>query len=314
MGVIPLKTLANGFGWCNGEKEPQRIEGNMPPLQGTADGQNAIAVDGTTTGDQALAGVRGTNESGAGVIGESRGTDPNQLGVGVHGKAIGTGVFGESEGWMGVFGTSKSTTGGAGVMGQALGAGVIGDSETWMGVYGTSKSTTGGAGVMGEHTAGGNAGFFKGNVVISADLVVEGDIQLTGADLAEQFEVDGGAVADPGSVVVLARGDAVRPCNQAYDRRVAGIVSGAGTHRPAVILNRRDGAVRCALALTGRVWCKVDAGFGPVVPGDILTTSPTPGHAMRASDHARAFGAVIGKAMGALNSGRGLVQVIVALR
>ena len=81
-----------------------------------------------------------------------------------------------------------------------------------------------------------------------------------------------------------------------------------------MILNRRDGAARCALALTGRVWCKVDAGFGSIEPGDILTTSPTPGHAMRASDHARVFGAVIGEALSALNSGRGLVQVIVALR
>jgi hypothetical protein len=101
---------------------------------------------------------------------------------------------------------------------------------------------------------------------------------------------------------------------EAYDRRVAGVVSGAGTYRPGLILDRRTDSTRRPLALTGKVWCRVDADWGPVDIGDLLTTSPTPGHAMRANDPVRAFGAVIGKALGNLASGQALMPVLVALQ
>ena len=160
----------------------------------------------------------------------------------------------------------------------------------------------------------GLAGLFGGHVRVTRDLLVDGDVQLTGADLAEQFGVVGSLAAEPGSVVVLAGDDRVRVSNEPYDRRVAGIVSGAGNYRPGIVLDRQPDANRCPLALSGKVWCKVDADWAPVEVGDMLTTSPTPGHAMRATDPARAFGAVIGKALGSLQAGRGLVPVLVALQ
>lgn len=76
---------------------------------------------------------------------------------------------------------------------------------------------------------------------------------------------------------------------------------------------RRDDA-RVAVALVGKVYCKVDAGYAPVEVGDLLTTSPTPGHAMKADDQAKAFGAVIGKALASLGSGTSLVPILVALQ
>jgi len=112
--------------------------------------------------------------------------------------------------------------------------------------------------------------------------VVSGDIQLVGADLAEEFSSVGGGAADPGSVMVLVGDDQIQACDQAYDRRVAGVVSGAGGYRPGLILDRREnGQRRHALALTGKVWCKVDADHAAIEVGDQLTTSSTPGHAMR---------------------------------
>jgi hypothetical protein len=57
-----------------------------------------------------------------------------------------------------------------------------------------------------------------------------------------------------------------------------------------------------------------DAGTGPIEPGDLLTTSDTPGHAMRVVDHDRANGAILGKAMTSLDEGRGLVLVLVSLQ
>ena len=57
-----------------------------------------------------------------------------------------------------------------------------------------------------------------------------------------------------------------------------------------------------------------DASKGPIQPGDLLTTSNTPGHAMKVTDYTRAQGATIGKAMGSLDEGQGLVLVLVALQ
>ena len=56
------------------------------------------------------------------------------------------------------------------------------------------------------------------------------------------------------------------------------------------------------VALVGKVYCKVDASYSPIEVGDLLTTSLTPGHAMKANDHVKAFGAVIGKALRRLDA------------
>jgi uncharacterized cupin superfamily protein len=95
------------------------------------------------------------------------------------------------------------------------------------------------------------------------------------------------------------------------------VISGANDLSPGMVMRAEhsedaDGAL--PVALTGRVWCKVDASFGAVKPGDLLTTSPTHGHAMKASDAGRRAGAVIGKAMTSLEGGRGLVLVLVDLQ
>jgi hypothetical protein len=58
----------------------------------------------------------------------------------------------------------------------------------------------------------------------------------------------------------------------------------------------------------------MDADRGAIKPGDLITTSDTPGHGMKVSDHAQAQGAIIGKAMSPLASGKGLVLVLVSLQ
>ena len=107
----------------------------------------------------------------------------------------------------------------------------------------------------------------------------------------------------------------LRRCAQAYDRRVAGVISGAGSYKPGIILGRQGpSGDRVPLALTGRAYCRVDANYGPVAVGDLLTTSPTVGHAMRAEDPRRAFGATIGKALRPLRADTGLVPILIALQ
>jgi len=102
----------------------------------------------------------------------------------------------------------------------------------------------------------------------------------------------------------------------AYDRRVAGVISGAGGVRPGMMMGQ-DGTLadgEYPVALTGRVYVHADASYGAIEPGDLLTTSDTPGHAMRVTDHDRAGGAVLGKAMTSLKSGQGLVLLLVTLQ
>jgi hypothetical protein len=155
---------------------------------------------------------------------------------------------------------------------------------------------------------GGPAAFFQGTVVVT------GDIQLANADYAEDFDTVDPASAEPGTVMVLDDSGGIRVSEEAYDRRVAGVVAGAGEYRPAVIMDRHSTVDRRPVALVGKVYCWVDATLAPIAVGDLLTTSATRGHAMKATDPTLAFGAVIGKALRALAGGRGLVPILVALQ
>lgn len=144
-----------------------------------------------------------------------------------------------------------------------------------------------------------------------------GQVAMENADCAEDFEIAPGKPAEPGDVMVIAAGGRLERCSRAYDRRVAGILSGAGAEKPGILLARRPGAQgenRRAVALSGRVLCRVDARFGSVETGDLLTTSSTAGHARKATDPEHSSGAVIGKALGSLRRGRELIPVLVALQ
>jgi hypothetical protein len=81
-----------------------------------------------------------------------------------------------------------------------------------------------------------------------------------------------------------------------------------------VLDKRQTPGNRQPIALMGKVFCKVDAQFGPIKVGDLLTTSPTPGHAMKTNDPFKAFGAVIGKALQPLTEGQGLIPILIALQ
>jgi hypothetical protein len=139
-----------------------------------------------------------------------------------------------------------------------------------------------------------------------------GDIKLLGADVAEEFA--SASPVEPGSVLVAVGPDEVAMSTMACDRRVVGVASGAGDLRSALRLGVRPGGRRVPVAVVGRAYCKADAEHGSITLGDLLTTSPTEGHAMRADDPAAAVGAIMGKALAPLRAGRGLIPVLLALR
>ncbi len=174
-----------------------------------------------------------------------------------------------------------------------------------------------------------------GNLTIELDAehgdggegrVITGVLEITGgSDLSEQFDInpgtgngEQGTGVEPGLLVSIdpQRAGELIVSSRAYDRTVAGVVSGAGGVRTGMLMgqsgSRADGAH--PVALTGRVYCWADASNGAIEPGDLLTTSEVLGHAMKATEPSRSQGAIIGKAMTALSEGRGLVLVLVNLQ
>lgn len=271
------------------------------------------------------AGVWGTNTAGGpGVYGTSK------LGSGVRGDGGNYGVFGQTSdaSGSGVFGQNNST--GAGVTGVNLGGtGVSGQSASGAGVSGTSATGTAIEGISKDGLAGKFTGKVEvdgdvettGNLKISGNITsvntvtVQGDVVLTGADCAEQFDTCDMHPQEPGTIVVIDGEGKLRECREAYDKRVAGVVSGAGEYKPAIVLDRRASSEgRVSVALVGKVYCKVDADPAPIAVGDLLTTSARPGFGMKASDARRAFGAVIGKALRPLSEGQGVIPILVALQ
>lgn len=162
-----------------------------------------------------------------------------------------------------------------------------------------------------------NFGNDWGTTIIGGAVTEVRTLRITGgADLAEPFALSHEEVA-PGTVVVIdeAHPGQLKLSTEAYDTRVAGIVSGANGVNPGMTLHQQ-GLVEGSqnVALTGRVYVQADASFGSIRPGDLLTTSDTPGHAMKVTDHSRAQGAILGKAMSPLSDGRGMVLVLVTLQ
>jgi hypothetical protein len=279
-----------------------------------------------TTFSASMAGVYGTNSNGGG----------------------GNGVHGVSAAGFGVYGTVTGGSGGAGVFGQTAingTSGVLGRNESAgpdaQAVYGYASSgaigvlgvSEGNDGIVGRSNAPGKSGLwaystqvdgvggsfhnFAGGVALSVTgLAQVQTLQIMGgADLAERFAAR--EAAEPGTVMAIDPDSPgrMRVADQAYCRRVAGVVSGANDLEAGVVLSE-DGAAEGTLpiALTGRVWVKCDASLAPIRPGDLLTTADRAGHAMAAVDPVRASGAILGKAMTSLERGTGMVLVLVSLQ
>jgi hypothetical protein len=165
----------------------------------------------------------------------------------------------------------------------------------------------------------GNVGF--GTVTPTAKLDVVGTtktsvLQITGgSDLAENFEF--AEKVKPGMVVAIDSQNAGKLAisRRAYNRSVVGIVSGANNLSAGMILpDLNETKNSMPVALSGRVWVYCDAAKNPIQAGDLLTSSATPGYAMKVKNYRRAQGAIIGKAMTELKSGTGLVLVLVSLQ
>lgn len=217
------------------------------------------------------------------------------------------GVYASSELSRAVWGTSVADLA---VVGDCQNSGTSG----WLG--GVNE------GVYGQATTSNRVGGYFKNTAGGTALVADGlakvkTLQILGADLAESFPLEGKG-AEPGTVLAIADGrdGALRVCDEAYSRRVAGVVSGANGLDAGVILKGAayDADGHAAVALSGRVWVKCDATMGAIRAGDLLTSAARAGYAMRVGDSSHATGAILGKAMSSLETGTGLVLVLVSLQ
>jgi hypothetical protein len=277
------------------------------------------------TADDPILKVRNTG-NGVGIQGESHGAHSGVHGISVNGGGVSGkstnfwGVFGESDNSIGVVGKYHGQAAISGIDGQSTnGAGVSGKSWNSWGVFGESDgkapdgigvfgraNVEGGVGVLGRGIL---AGRFEGNVEVT------GDISLLNADCAEDFDTSSADNIQPGTVMILSEDGVVESSQHAYDKKVAGVISGAGGYKPGIVLGRQDSqSKRIPIALMGKVYSKVDASYSSIGVGDLLTTSNTIGHAMKAADPLKAFGAVIGKALRPLKTGKGLIPILIALQ
>lgn len=150
----------------------------------------------------------------------------------------------------------------------------------------------------------------------TGNVCADGSLNPNGADVAEYISVS--ESVEPGDVVEVdvQNPKGYRKAQSSYSKLVAGVIS----MRPGVILGSSPPALgeglgersqRALLALIGRVPVKASTENGPIHPGDLLTSASKPGYAMRCESAAQCEGAIIGKALEALNEGEGVIVMLV---
>jgi hypothetical protein len=100
--------------------------------------------------------------------------------------------------------------------------------------------------VLGRLFGPGLAGRFEGDVVVTGHIncgptskITCFDVNLTGGDCAEDFDIANAELIEPGTVMVLGEGGILEPSQFAYDKRVAGVISGAGNYKPGIVLDKQ---------------------------------------------------------------------------
>jgi hypothetical protein len=306
-----------------------------------------VGVYGYSSAERTVAnnlapGVYGRSENGVGVYGVGESDRSGVLGestdaTGVHGRsANGNGVYGYSDDGNGVRGRSQSDY--AGYFTSQNFRGLYARSDTgWydayfdgtFGVYVAEDAHVGDDISAGDdiHAAGDiTAGGSKGGYVVEIALN-DGREPL---ELGDVVLIMGAAEPILGSIPVPK----VRKASEANSTAVIGVVDRqfvtpstevstqeteadiAGDFVGSTVSVAEGGGIAPGeyvgvVTLGSFRGIKVDASYGAVQPGDLLVSSDTPGYAMKATNPQ--VGTIIGKALGSLDSGTGVIPVLVTL-
>ena len=317
-------TLYNGAGSARMYLYGDSVGGALQYLY-AADGSLGIALDGDSGGAGYIAVYNTNGSTRVSIDGFNSTTTGGEISVYDASSTETLELLGAASTTLGGKITARQADGSVGVEIYAEAYAADGGLVSIKNAAGTEKieldgdDGDGGAAIRLHNSAG------TTTITIDADLSGDGrittqELSITGgSDLSEQFDITPlEDTVKPGMVVCIdpKHPGQLIPCSQSYDRTVAGVVSGAGGVKPGMLMGQRGTAADGLhpVALTGRVYCWADASKGAIQPGDLITTSDTPGHAMKASDHSRAMGTILGKAMTSLDHDKGLVLVLVSLQ
>ena len=310
-GAFKVYNYGNGpsiWGWNGGNGNALRGYATGTGLGMYAEGEEGAGAVGRSTNGR---GVEGYSTNGPGVYANSTNSDSIRVdGAGGNGVYVGSsgdhGVYVASAGWSGVSVWSATV---AGMWVYSAGQdGILVNTAGWDGVHVVGP-------VGGVYYGSGKRGDEDFAVLNTGEVRSKVGFAAPANDFAVTMAVEGDKVGyEPGDVLaVSASGSgAVERSSAAYSPVVVGVYSAM----PAFVGGRSvmgdDPAAGVPVAILGVVACKVSAENGPIRPGDLLVTSATPGHAMRGDDPPP--GTVLGKALGELASGTGLIQVLVTLQ
>lgn len=289
------------------------VYGLQGPGSGGISGNTGVYGESTASGGNGVVGVANTGSVAFGVWGRSTDGDGGHFSGGRYG------VYGSSGGFAGRFDGAVRIDGNS-----SHGKPFLQLHETEDGDYARISLQVADRPLWHVSVGGGDNSlvfYNDANSIVTsiseAGLLTTRVLTITGgADIAEPFRMSE-ANLPKGAVVVIDEENPgqLKLSTDAYDKRVAGIISGAGGVHPGLSLSQQ-GVVEGDqhVALSGRVYVQAETSTGAIKPGDLLTSSETAGHAMKVTDHTRAQGAILGKAMTGLKEGKGLVLVLVTLQ
>jgi hypothetical protein len=173
----------------------------------------------------------------------------------------------------------------------------------------------------------------NGGLTINSGLTVNGFAKFNGGKqgfLVDEFVNCSETVLERGDLLTLRRTEAkerygdripipqVEMAHEAYAVAVCGVVDGPARQTEArsvdaISAEVPPGARGLMVTIGCYADCKVDADVVPIEVGDLLTTSSTPGHAQKVLDRSRAVGAIVGKALKAVEKGKATIPILVLL-
>jgi hypothetical protein len=208
----------------------------------------------------------------------------------------------------------------------------LSSSAKGSGVYGRIDGTSGSGTTYGDAIVGealgdvsGDLGVFKVNGANVARIdrtgkgYFNGGTQMSGADVAEYFDVNGNRnTYEPGDVLVISTNAdrTVERSSEPYSTLVAGVFA----TKPGVLLTEKnadkltmDNGV--PMGVIGVIPTKVCMEGGAIKRGDLIVTSSIPGVAMKADPDKVKVGQVIGKALQDYNgAGVQKINVLVSIK
>ena len=320
---LRINNSANGpalWGWNNGGGNGVRGDSWGSGIGVYGEGENGPGVVGRSDSgygveghsNDGLGGVWAESISGVGLFAHSDNNSSIYVdGAGQNGVHVASagdhGIYVASAGWSGV--AVWSAAGPGMWVHSAGGDGILVDTASWDGVHVVGP-------VGGTYYGSGKKGDEDFAVLNTGEVRSKVGFATPANDYAVLMNVPGArSDYEPGDVLVISgdQGQSVELCASSYSPTVIGVYSASpGFLGGQSVTDQVDSTNSISVAIMGIASVKVSAENGPIKPGDLLVTSSTPGHAMRADEPVP--GTILGKALGTLDSGVGMILVLLTLQ